>query len=65
MPVVTLFAWLLVIAILVIVVRMVMPESAQPIKNLIIWALVAVAVFILLDAFGVLDALRGIRTPRL
>jgi hypothetical protein len=65
MPVVTLFAYLIVLAVCVILTRMYMSDRAQPIKNLIIIALTLIGVFLLLDAFGIIDALRGIRTPRL
>jgi len=65
MPVVTLFAYLIVLAVCVILTRIYMPDRAQPIKNLIIIALTLIGVFLLLDAFGIIDALRGIRTPRL
>ncbi len=65
MPILTLLAWLLALAGVVIAVRAFMPESAQPIKKIIVWVLAAIAVWLILDAFGVIDILRGMRTPRL
>lgn len=65
MPVIDLLIWLVLIAVLVVITRMAMPESAQPIKRIIIWTLAAIAIYLVLAAFGVIDALRGLRTPRL
>jgi hypothetical protein len=35
----------------------------QPFKDFILWAGIGVVVLILLSAFGVIDALRGVRVP--
>lgn len=65
MSLISLVVSLLVIAVIVILVRMFLPETAQPVKNLIIWVLFAIAIWLVLVAFGVLDALSGMRTPHI
>ncbi len=65
MPLLQLLVWLIVLGVCVILARKFLPESMQPIKNIIIAVIVIIAVLITLSAFGILDALRGINTPRI
>ncbi len=59
-----LFLLILVIGIVVFCIRKFTPID-QAFKDIVLWVGVGVVVVILLHAFGVLDALRGIRVPRI
>lgn len=55
----TLLVWLLGIALLVVAVRRFVPETSQPMKMIMVWVLVAIAVLLILQAFGVLNVLNA------
>jgi uncharacterized membrane protein YjfL (UPF0719 family) len=57
-----LFLLICVIGVVVYLIRRFVPMD-QSFKDFILWAGIGVVVLILLAAFGVLDALRGVRVP--
>jgi endonuclease/exonuclease/phosphatase (EEP) superfamily protein YafD len=64
MPLFTLLILLVLLGVLAWATRRYMPETTQPMKTIILVVLGAVAVLLVLQAFGILTAIGGIMTPR-
>lgn len=64
MSLLALFIIIVVIGVIVYVIQKYAP--LDPIfKNIILWLGVGVVVLLLLNAFGVIDAIRGVQVPRI
>ena len=59
-----LFLVIVVIGVVVYLIRRYAPMDQQ-FKDIILWVGVGVVILLLLHAFGVLDAIRGVQVPRI
>jgi hypothetical protein len=64
MSLLALFFVIVVIGVVVYCIRRWAPMD-QAFKDIVLWVGVGVVVLLLLHAFGVLDAIRGVQVPRL
>ncbi len=62
MPILTLLVVLCVLGLAAYLAQRA-PFIAEPVKTIIVWLIVAVALYLVLSATGVIDMLRSVKTP--
>ncbi len=62
MSLLTLFFIIVVVGVVVYLIRRFAPMD-QAFKDAVLWVGIGVVVFVVLEAFGILDAVRGVRVP--
>ena len=63
MSVLTLILILTALAVVQVFARR-MPETSQPIKTFIVWGVIILAVYLILDAVGIIAALARLAVPK-